>query len=246
MVIRYDTKLIKSGNVIEVYHYEHERFRGYSRQASSGGGDSPIHIDYETGEIIDKRLESRKRSNIRARNHLRRLILSNFDRNSKFLTLTFRENVSDLTEANECFKAFVRNVNIQLKKRNKGKFEYVAVVEYQKRGAIHYHMICNLPYIRVEILRDCWKRAVKEREGNIDIKVIKHVDNVGAYVVKYMTKAGADTRLINKKLYQTSRGLKKPTELVGQEAQRYIESLQLKDKKIAYRTEYQDAHTLGT
>lgn len=235
-----------SGNVIEVYNYEVERYRGYKRKPIKKK-DKPLLIDYETGEILDSRIESRERSNIRARNHLRRLILANFDRNSKFLTLTFRKNVTDLTEANECFKQFVQNINRELKKKNKkSKLSYVAVVEYQKRGAIHYHIICNLTYMRVEVIRDCWRRAVKEREGNIDLKNIKHVDNVGAYVVKYMTKADADERLIGKKLYQTSRGLKKPIEVVGREAEKYIERLGLEDKKIAYQTEYQDAHTLGT
>jgi hypothetical protein len=31
-----------------------------------------------------------------------------------------------------------------------------------------------------------------------------HVDNIGAYVIKYMTKEDADPRLIEKKMYQTS------------------------------------------
>jgi len=39
------------------------------------------------------------------------------------------------------------------------------------------------------------------------------VDNVGAYICKYMTKDGGDERLIEKKSYFTSRNLEKPIEI---------------------------------
>src|SRR5699024_7367659 len=97
-------------------------------------------------------------------------------------------------------------------------------------------------------IRKYWHNAVKDWGGNIDIKNIRHVDNVGAYLVKYMTKAKADERLIGKKLYQTSRGLEKPKELGlstwKEKDKRLLDDL-LKDKKITYESQFEDKHTGG-
>lgn len=252
MTTLYDVKVFFSGNVIEIYKYSETRAIGYERAEKTVKQEGKKLIDFETGEIITEdgqKLESRKKSNIRARNTLRRIISSNFNNNSKFLTLTFRENLQDIEEANRCFKLFTQNMNRHLKSKDKPKLLYAAVIEYQKRGAIHYHLICNLKGVGANTIRDCWKRAVGKYEGNIDIKNIRHVDNVGAYLVKYMTKADADERLIGKKLYQTSRGLKKPKELglsLWKEKDKKILDSLLKGKKITYQDMYEDKHTGGT
>jgi len=46
----------------------------------------------------------------------------------------------------------------------------------------------------------------------LNLTRIKGVDNVGAYVCKYMTKSD-DDRLKGKKMYFNSRNLNKPTEI---------------------------------
>lgn len=253
MAVLYDVKVIFSGNVIEVYKYSDTKAVGYKRKNNNNGLSAKGNlIDFETGEIIteeQRQLQSRKRSNIRARNNLRRLITSNFNNNSKFLTLTFRENIQDVEKANEVFKRFVFNMNRYLKRVNKPKLSYVAVIEFQRRGAIHYHLVCDLKGVGANTIRKYWRNATKELGGNIDIKNIRHVDNVGAYLVKYMTKANADERLIGKKLYQTSRGLKRPKELGlatwKEKDKRLLDDL-LKGKKITYESSYLDKHTGGT
>lgn len=260
LAILYNVKVLFSGNVIEVYRYEETRSVGYSIK-ERGLSNSDDEINYETGEIItkeDRRLQSRKASNIRARNNLRRLITTNFNKNSKFLTLTFKENVQDVELANEIFKRFIFNLNRYLNKVNKPSLSYVAVIEFQDgerrgdkigRGAIHYHLVCDLKGVGANTIRKYWLNATKELKGNIDIKNIRHVDNVGAYLVKYMTKGNADKRLIGKKLYQTSRGLEKPKELglaMWKPKDRLILEDLLKGKKITYSSDYEDKHTGGT
>ncbi|MNQ94388.1 hypothetical protein D3C85_1099040 [compost metagenome] len=153
----------------------------------------------------------------------------NFTNRSKFITLTFKENIDDLEQANKYFKAFIRKL-----KKDCKDFQYLAVIEFQKRGAIHYHMLCNMPYMRVEKIREHWRSVIGE--GNIDMQRIDHVDNIGAYVIKYMTKEDADARLIGKKMYQCSKGLQKPEELIGVEAEKVLAELQ--GKKIAYSNSY--------
>lgn len=248
----YDVKVIFAGNVIKLYKYSDTKAVGYTMKERSSFGNSGDQIDYETGEIItkeDRQLESRRIGNIRAQNRLKDLLTTNFNNNSKFLTLTFRENVQDLELANEVFRQFIRGLNRYLLKVNKLAMSYIAVVEFQKRGAIHYHLICDLKGVSANTIRKYWLNATKELEGNIDVKNIRHVDNVGAYLVKYMTKADADKRLIGKKLYQTSRGLKKPKELglaMWKPKDKLILEDLLKGKKITYSSSYLDKHTGGT
>lgn len=260
MATLYDVRVLFSGNVIEIYNYGETRSVGYSIKERNLSSDDDV-IDMETGEIItkeDRQLQSRQASNVRARNNLRRLITTNFNKNSKFLTLTFKENVKDIDVSNAVFKRFIFNLNRYLKRVNKKTLSYVAVIEFQDgerrddkigRGAIHYHLVCDLKGVGANTIRKYWLSATKELGGNIDIKNIRHVDNVGAYLVKYMTKGNADKRLIGKKLYQTSRGLKKPKELglaMWKEKDRLILENLLKDKKISYSSSYLDKHTGAT
>jgi len=258
LTIVYNTKVYKSGNVIEVYRYQESRVAGFKASKGKGSGAKFLNIedfvDKDTGEINDvpvqdTKLESRAKSNIRARNNIRRLALSNFSgKESKFITFTFHENVQDLEEANTYFTKFIRSLKNYTKKKNDNeKLTYLAAIEFQERGAVHYHMICNgLPkYPNYKEIIDLWRKANKGKGGSVKVEDIRHVDNVGAYIVKYMTKADADERLVGKKMYQCSQGLDKPLEIAGEKAEELIKELGLEGKKIVYQNEYQDKHTLG-
>lgn len=257
MATLYDAKVYISGNVIEVYKYSVTRACGYSISNRSGmGGGQKISVDFETGEIIEdgvqvNKLESRMKSNIRARNEVKRLVLTNFDKKSKFMTLTFRDNLTDVEAANKCFKNYVKYINRVLNRKSKPNMRYVAVIEFQKRGAIHYHMICDLMGFPAKKLWELWKSATKEYDGGVDIKNIRQVDNVGAYITKYMIKdlEKVDDRLIGKKVYQRSQKLEAPKQLVldlrKEKDMKIFEDL-TKGKKITYQSKYDDKHTGGT
>lgn len=246
----YQTKVIVSGHVVEVYRYQEPRARGLKSKPGAKLPTPRQYIDMETGEILspeEVKLRNRQKNVQAQRNKVRRLALANFTRHDKFLTLTFQENIQDIEKANKCFKQFIQNMNRELARRDMPKLEYLAVIEFQKRGAIHYHMLCKLPYFRVEIIRDCWRRAIKVtgKTGNIDLKDIRHVDNVGAYIVKYMSKDMVDMRLAGKKAFWCSRGLKRPREYIGEDAERIIKELKLEHKKTAYQSKYLDKQTHG-
>ena len=87
------------------------------------------------------------------------------------------------------------------------KFRYIAIIEFQKRGAVHYHFLCNLPFIDWTEIKKIWGH------GNIDIKRIENVTNLGAYFCKYLNKDMTDKRLFNKKKYFCSKSLERPTEV---------------------------------
>lgn len=223
--IGYNVKVVVSGHVIEVYEYSDTIWRNL--QSKTAISPSKISVEGMDELLLAEKLDSRGKSNIRARNNLRRLALANFTNKSKFLTLTFRENVTDLESANKEFKAFIRKM-----RRILGGFKYIAVIEFQKRGAIHYHLLLDIPYMKAQILEEAWGN------GFIKINRIDHVDNIGAYVVKYMTKTDADERLIGKKMYQCSKGLERPQEFIGAKAEYIVEQLIREKKKPTYANSF--------
>lgn len=193
----YRRKVILSGNIVEVYDYEKEVLYGYKDTKKSSKGRSSV-------ANADDKESNREKVLSRARKDLRRIINSNIQAYSKFLTLTFADNVQDLDYANNEFKKFIKRVNYHYGV----KVKYSVVIEFQKRGAIHYHaLLYNLTdKLDVKKLTDIWGN------GFIKINSINNVDNVGAYVCKYMTKTD-DERLLGRKMYFNSRGLNKPTEI---------------------------------
>ena len=107
------------------------------------------------------------------------------------------------------------------------------------RGAIHYHCLLDIPYIPHKELQKIWGN------GFVFINVISHVDNLGAYLIKYMTKDSNDIRLRGKKGYLASRNLKQPETFLNHnlsdfykiEKKLYLK-YNLNEKKPVYSTEF--------
>ena len=57
--------------------------------------------------------------------------------------------------------------------------------------------------------------------GFVFINAIEHVDNVGAYIVKYMTKDTTDTRLQGLKAYLCSRNLVRPEQIINHDLKEF-------------------------
>lgn len=219
----YDKKVVLSGNVIEVYEYEKSVICGYSDDKKVGRSGQASESDKE---------KNRDRVLSRARRDLRRLINSNIQNYSKFLTLTFRENICDLDYSNYEFKKFVKRLNYHYGVKAK----YSCVVEFQKRGAVHYHVVLyNLTQkIDVAEFQDLWGH------GFIKINSIDDVDNVGAYVCKYMTKAN-DERLLGRKMYFNSRGLNKPIEIKENQLIDAVQS-SLSSSSLTYESSFKNKY----
>lgn len=67
----------------------------------------------------------------------------------KFVTLAPQENEMDRTKTNLDFKNFIKRLKYKYP-----IFEYIAIIEKQKRGLIHYHVVfLGLPYIKKETLQ---------------------------------------------------------------------------------------------
>lgn len=200
----YKIKAVISGNVIEISEYENEVLFGYKDTKKKSKGRSSVAND-------DDKEINREKVFQRARKNLMRTINANYTENSKFLTLTFKDEMTDIRKANYELKKFIQRLNYYLEYNI--KYSCVPEVQeerYKKYGVAvwHYHLVLyNTPQkLDIKKLRDIWSN------GHIKINVIKDVDNVGAYICKYMTKNHKD-RLRGEKMYFNSRGLNKPVEI---------------------------------
>ncbi len=203
--ISYDVKMIFYGDYYEIYKYTKK-----------------ILKNKKTKVITKKRTKDGQRSTFslnRTRNTVRRLISANFTSQSTFLTLTFEENLQDARIANACFTKFIRYLRHYIRSQgefDEKKFKYLAVIEFQKRGAIHYHVICTLPFISRKIMRLAWPY------GFYKMNKTKHVKNIGAYVSKYLYKDVNDSRLKGQKAYFCSRNLTRPVEITDKNTIRTV------------------------
>lgn len=230
-------KMIISGDVIEIYEYQNGYLKGYEDKISKSGRKK----DFKSENYDD----NRKKTLQRARKNLRRIINSNFNQygeefTSKFLTLTFAENIQDIKQANYEFEKFIKRLNYYVFGTKQANLKYSGVIEFQKRGAVHYHVVLyNLPYIRAKTINEIWDKG---KQGNIKINRIDSVDNVGAYVCKYMTDEIEDERLQGKKCYFNSRDLLKPIEITNKKRVEAT-AIALPLKHLKYRTSFDNEYT---
>lgn len=176
--------------------------------------------------------EERQAENYKYRQHMRRetvrnLANMNFDSQyDKFITLTFKNNETDVQASNKRFKEFIRKMRQRF-----GNFKYMAVIEFQERGAVHYHMMSDLPYIPKPELAHLWGH------GFVKINSIEKVDNLGAYIVKYMNKDNDDPRLQGEKGYLCSKGLERAQEVKTWQGKTVTEETAAKDLIEQIKTE---------
>lgn len=154
-------------------------------------------VDYTKRDKPERRADSVQR----ARERLYDLVSANigqYKEMTTFITLTFAENITDLKEANVLFRSFIRRLN-----RHIGyKVKYITVVEFQKRGAVHYHMLFfNMPFIPKFEFEAIWGHGFTNMQG------LETIRNVSAYLAKYLSKETFDKRLVGQKVYFSSRGL---------------------------------------
>jgi len=130
------------------------------------------------------------------------------------------------------FTAFIARL-----RREAGKgFRYLAVPEFQKRGAVHFHVLvwgidqnlgCVLHRYRFRgkwhIRHDCPKKKACERRlrfysrlwlrGYADCRATDGSVKLAGYLSKYMSKAMRDFRLGGEKAYYASRNTLRPVSI---------------------------------
>ena len=230
-------KAVVSGDVIEIYTYDIPPYApdDKSRESQKKGHTGDFENDDGIPDKTDRSDEIRKKTAYRRRNTFRRRVLANFTgKKSKFYTFTFEDDIRDIHVANKYWSEFVRRMRDEF-----GKFQYATVIEFQdknRNGVVHYHMIANLPYIDFNELTKLWGN------GHVYVKSIKHVDNVGAYMIKYMCKDLDDKRLDGKKAYMCSQGLEKEKVYRGHNAELLLQAMELDQKKAVFTNSYESEY----
>ncbi len=202
-------KWVRSGKFLEIYFYRDLEWinRPKSNRKYIKSVDRPV-IDISDDER-DRILEISVKH---TRKQLRRRVHSNIgiwpEPSGKvtpptFITLTIHENISDLRVANNLFTLFIKKLNYHIVGEAGAFIKYIAVPEFQKRGAVHYHVIFfNLPYIKKIDLERIWGH------GFIKIEQIKELGRSVEYVLKYIKKDLATQIPKGMKRYLSSRGLR--------------------------------------
>lgn len=167
--------------------------------------DNGLKIGFKINNRLKVKKGSQKRLRldnfVRAKRKIKHLAWANSGAFKSFITLTWAVNQTNIDLSNKHLNVFQMRL-----KRAFPNVQYLGVMEFQKRGAIHYHFLCS-EFIPADTLADLWGRDT----GFVKINKIKNQRNLGLYIVKYMTKElYSDNRFFMKKKYFYSRNLKKP------------------------------------
>lgn len=229
-------KLIQAGKYL--HHYQYSK---------------PIEYDYQSRKNYSKNLKNFKKvdpqanSNIyRTKKAIRLLLETNGRYNTRsdgsfegpaFVTLTFADNVQDVPAANYIFTKFIQRLNYKCFKSKTSFIKYLTVIEFQKRGAIHYHVIFfNLSNIGqvYDQIKQCWT------EGYSSIQEVKSLDHLTNYVYKDLVKAKQKDNQYNKKSYFTSKNLEKPQVM---RLQSNITEKLKANKELIFNKQYKTGYT---
>lgn len=164
--------------------------------------ESPSQFQPMTGQELDKAYGYRQRAK---REHLVRLADVNFVSGScVFVTLTFKENLTDYNSAVKAFKLFTKSLRKRL-----DDLRYIATIETQERGAYHFHLLVNCENVQFALdnLSRYW------HNGIADVTAVDDVKNAILYMSKDLIKQGRQHPLYNRRCYFLSQGLERCVEI---------------------------------
>lgn len=238
---KYQSKIICCGDYIQVYYFNKTKTKKDKNLSLKDKNKKkiidPDFLFKQENYSTKNELKTIEFKNImRSKFQLQRLVKSNEHDFVTFITLTFHENITNISNANNKFKSWRTKI-----KDIYPNFKYVCVPEFQKRGAVHYHLLTNLEidkiykYVRrgkeketklikpqeefsleqisnmsIEKRKKCYDVSYWQH-GYTSVYPIKSTEVVG-YMTKYMTK-DIDNRLFGHHRYLNSKNLKMPREL---------------------------------
>lgn len=213
---KYDVKVISCGNYFQVYQYMNKKLIS---DKSLEKEKKPVVLSEKTKSEEFGYKEIEEKNIKRSKMSLQRLIKANEEKFKVFITLTFEENMADIKQANKLLSKFLNN----MKNRYFSDLCYICIPEFQKRGAIHYHLITNIDYDNLKLFSQEEKKIWDRRKSKWQIfktcfywkygysSVIKLENiNIVGYLSKYMTK-DIDNRLFGFRRYTYSQNLIHPT-----------------------------------
>lgn len=185
-----------------------------------GHDPKKMYVEEPTQDDIEKKhAENKARSIRRARQQVRWVCKTM--QADHMITLTYRENMTDVERLKRDWKSFVKLVVAR-----HPEWKYLAVREYQDRGALHLH-IATHGYQDLKYLRKCWYKVLgaspnasgENTPGQVDVTGLKKrwggkeykpsADKIAAYLTKYLHKCFDEAEASSKR-YWSSKGIEKP------------------------------------
>lgn len=147
----YNQRLTACGKVLELTQYEIVVRKNRSFHYDKAGRRNSANTSEET------KAANRKKTAQRARKEVRDMANANPQLN-KFLTLTFAENLTNIKKSHYELEKFIKRLQTYIRKHidKNYKLGYISVIEFQERGAIHFHILCDLPFIDTGIIEKIW------------------------------------------------------------------------------------------
>lgn len=210
----YNIKLVDCGDYVQVYCYEKKK-KKRKKDDDDLNLVNPSLLDKEKQNNEVKKENTNvieTRNIIRSKLQCQRLAKANAEEWETFITLTFAENEQNIENANRKFRYFIDKI-----RRVKKDFKYLCIPEFQKRGAIHYHLLTNISTNDDKLIysqsdNSKFKHIKYWNLGFDSIEVIKgDIKKIVGYISKYMTKE-IDNRLFGHRRYFYSNNLDKPLE----------------------------------
>ena len=124
---------------------------------------------------------------------------------NKFITLTVDPaHIGNPIDAEERIRKTWPKFVAAIRK-HRPDFEYLRVLEYQKNGWPHLHLLARCHYIPHKLLANTWHSKVLN--GFVSIKAVKNPDTIGQELTKYIRKSFTLNAVFhkNRKAYTTSK-----------------------------------------
>lgn len=251
----YNTKIILSGDYIEIYKVNNYTIKESKKSEGSkiidrmlkANSNGSNRIKDDTG-IVDP--VGREKTLNKAKNNIIRLIRSNDDMQT-FITLTFKKEL-DYKQSKDKLNVFFTKLRKVYK-----NLKYLWVLEYgDKNNRLHYHVLCNIP-IKVKLSSSKERKSQEHKKleqefsdkywryGFIDIRHLKAEENnnIALYVSMYIVKSMKDLELEGYRVYGYShKTLNKPEEF------KYYSKETIEDlikKYCNYKIKYQNSYNVG-
>jgi len=214
------TKIVKYGNVTEIYEYEKNRRTikkriGTSWQRKRTAKERARRISLGVYQRT-KRSIRQSRSNFFRLCHHNVCLANSVD----FLTLTFAYDVSH-KEATRHVAHFMERV----KKTLAPSISHISVPEQTKKGRYHFHLLVfNLPPEIAQRERKTRNLQRQFQRGYLDIMSATYVTKgLAGYLAKYMGKGITGTKNATKRGYTCSRNCAKTYSVAGDSISGYYD-----------------------
>lgn len=190
-----DNTLLEEKKIIQVKqcgkHIEVKTFEHLNKRCHIQKLDKETYVIKKTGEVKDivhheKRIDDTI-SLYRTIALGRDIIRANapYSANVLFLTLTYKDNMTDADKLRYDFGNFIKRIPEEFK-----PYKWICAVEPQQRGAWHCHVLFiynhTVPFVHNDIIANAWK------QGFTSTRKVDNVDDIGAYLCAYLTDVEAE------------------------------------------------------